>query len=61
MHVPAWIALHAANLVLVFGYDDVGRVGLALRAVRLYVRPYLVDIILEHEVHGCAPVLYDFA
>jgi hypothetical protein len=61
MHIPTRIALHATDLVLVFGYDNVRRVGLTLRAVRLYVRPYLVDIILEHEVHGCAPVLYDFA
>jgi hypothetical protein len=61
MHVPARIALNATDLVLVFGYDDMSRIGLALRAIRLYVRPYLVDIILEHEIHGYAPILYDFA
>ena len=61
VYVPARIALHPADFVLVLGYDDMGRVGLALRAVRLDVGPHLVDIILEHEVHGCAPIGYDFA
>jgi hypothetical protein len=57
MDVAAGIALNATNFVLVFGNDDVGCVGLTFRAISLNVGPDLVDIILEHEVHGCAPVL----
>jgi hypothetical protein len=61
MDVAAGIALNATNFVLVFGNDDVGCVGLTFRAISLNVGPYLVDIILEHEVHGFAPILCDFA
>jgi hypothetical protein len=55
VHVPAWIALNAANLVFVLRDDDVSRVSLAFRAKGFYIGSDLVDLIFKHEVHYQSP------
>ena len=55
VHVPAGIALNAADLVLVLGNDDVRGIALAFGAICLDVRADLVDLVFEHEVHSVGP------
>jgi hypothetical protein len=52
VHVPAGIALHTTDLVLVLGNDDVRGIALAFGAICLDVRADLVDLVFEHEVHS---------
>jgi hypothetical protein len=56
VHVAAGIALDAANFVLVFRNDDVRSIALTFRAICLDVGADLVDLVLEHKVHGSASV-----
>jgi hypothetical protein len=58
VNVAAGITLHATDLVLVFGNDDVRGVGLALRAVRFHLGPDIVYVVVEDEVlHPRWPLL----
>jgi hypothetical protein len=54
--VTARIALNPANLVFVLRNDDVRGIALTFGAIRLNVRADLVDLVLEHKVHGSASV-----
>jgi len=51
VHVPAGIALHTADLILVLGNDDVRGIALALGAICLDVGADLIDLVFKHEVH----------